>query len=198
MRSIAALLALACALLFTACGNEDPPTSSPSSSGGSGSSPPPAPSDNPKGLDASKDLSTDLKTLCENMLAWSKSDPSRFNAVSRSLLLSDPGPWLKASFGDELGGRWAERNAKFSGSFENEMAKLFEKIRNANQTNLTVYRLTSPEDPHATGSQKDALKAMKTPFAIYTVKFIAPGEDAGMSVWSWAYVEDGFKLLGKP
>jgi hypothetical protein len=198
MIRLAPVAALLATFFLASCGKDDSSSSGGSSSNTSGSSGSPSSSSgNAPGLDASKDLSADLKKLMEATYSAAKSGDSKLAASVESFILPGHEAWLKKTFGDEMGAAWAKKYSDMLPTFKEELAKLFDKVAKGDQSGITVYYLTNAEDPNATGSQKDAMKAMKEKSAIYTVKFIKPGEDAGMSVWSWAYVDGGFRLIGK-
>jgi hypothetical protein len=77
-----------------------------------------------------------------------------------------------------------------------ELGKLYAKCRADGQTAVRAIRIEKAE-PEATGLQKSAFEAMKTPVALYTVKLTKPGEPAGMSLWSFVHVDGAFRLAGK-
>ena len=191
MRFAAALLSIV--LLLSACGK-------PGSNSSSSSSPGPAPAvapDNPGGLDASKDLSTELKKMMEAALGWSGSDDARLRALIKTLVLPNHEAWMKKTFGDDIGGERSKGYGEMLPKLEEAVMKFFATIKAENQTEITVVHLASPEDKEAKGAQSEALRSMKQPVALYTVSFKAKGESLGKSLWSFVYVDGAFRLMGK-
>lgn len=195
MRPRILTFALFAVVLLPACGKKDEGSSSSSSSSGGSSSA--AASDNPAGLDASKDLSPELKKLMESCLGWSKTDSNRLSAALKSFVLPNHATQFKKMFGDTMGAEWAGKYEKLLGEFDTKFKGLFEKMQADGNTNVTAIHLTAADTGASTGLQKEAFAAMPQPVALYTVKFIKPGEELGTSVWSWVYVDGGFRFLGK-
>ncbi|HYE20010.1 MAG TPA: hypothetical protein VEA69_16295, partial [Tepidisphaeraceae bacterium] len=82
-------------------------------------------------------------------------------------------------------------------SLEADGVKLYEAQLKQNRTNVTAYKLTDPDDKQATGAQRDALTAMKVKVPLYGVRLIEPGKDAGMHLWNFVYVDNGWRMIGK-
>jgi len=189
----ACVAALAAALVLTACGKKE-------DSGSSGGSSPstPASSVNPSGLDGSKDLSAEFKKLMETTYATAKDNPSKLGEILKTFVLPDHDAWFRKTFNEEMAKAFEQRYAEQGPKLESEMVPLWtDKLVKDGQSDIRVFCLTDPNDGNATGLQKDALQSMKTKTPIYTVKFRKPGEELGMSVWSWAYVDGGFRFIGK-
>ncbi|NUN48449.1 MAG: hypothetical protein HUU15_06435 [Candidatus Brocadiae bacterium] len=189
--------ALCAAVLFSACGKSEDSGSGSGGGSSSGGNSGGSSTINPSGLDASKDLSAELKTLMEATYAMAKSGDAKLDETVKSFFLQNHDSWLKKTFGDEVGGAWAQKYGERASDFEPGMKGLFEKVVKDEKSGITVFRLTDPDDRNATGSQKDSMLAMKEKTALYTVKFIKPGDELGMSVWSWAYVDGGFRMIAK-
>lgn len=147
------------------------------------------------------DTADGLKKLGEDLYALAKAgDKDKLTAAARDLLLPDPSAWATKTFSDAVANRVADELAMMSKNpddFAAEIAKLFADRAEKGQGEITVYRLEKAEDEHATGAQKRVLSAMKTPTALYTLNMKAPGDEAGFSVWSFVYADNGFRLVGK-
>ena len=114
--------------------------------------------------------------------------------LSAGLLLPDPGKFFAEVFGDETGKKLAEEYAKLP---KEELAKLFEKVAKDGRTEVTAWKIAGADDRNATGLQKDAIKAMKKPVALYSVRMAQPGKTIGMTLWSFVYTDGAFRLAGK-
>jgi hypothetical protein len=64
------------------------------------------------------------------------------------------------------------------------------------RTEVLVRRLERPGE-EATGLQNDALKAMKRPTPLYSVRLVKPGETTGFHLWSFVRAGGGFRYVGK-
>ena len=143
--------------------------------------------------------STDgLKKLSEDILAAVKSkDQAKAAGLIQSLAVPNSPQHFKRIFGDDLGGKVADEYLKQAPEQEKELTKVFEECLQKNRTQVSVKRIESPEEKEGTGLQQQALRAMKEKTPLYTVRFTSPGESAGLTLWSFAYLENSFRLLGK-
>ena len=105
--------------------------------------------------------------------------------------------WFERTFGPELG-------AKLAAGWEEEvfanLPKLVRPFKQAGaegRTEVQVVKIASATDANATGLQKSALEAMKTPVPLYTVKLVKPGATTGSSMWSFAYIDGSYVFLGE-
>jgi hypothetical protein len=93
--------------------------------------------------------------------------------------------------------------AKLSSEYVTEKAKLptigsfFTAAKAKSRTEFLIETHTSAADENANGLQEAAMKAMKTPVPIYTVNMVEPGKTIGQSLWSFVYVDGGFRYIGK-
>jgi hypothetical protein len=198
---LAATLALT-TILLAACGKSEES----SSSGGGSSSPTPSSGGggsaantegNMPGLDASGDLSKNLQELMDRTYSAAAGDPATLDKLVKSFQLADVDGWCKKTFGDEQAAPVAEGMKKALTDFDTQVKQLFEKLVKDQKTVITVTRVSGAEDPKGTGLQRKAIAAMKSPCALYTVEFKAAGAEAGVTVWSWVYIDGGFRLVGK-
>lgn len=197
MRNAFAVALIVPAVLLSACGKKDSGSSSSSSSTSASSGSPAAASDNPSGLDASRDLSAELKKMMEAAYGWQETDQARLKELIKTFPVPGHESWMKKTFGDGIGGERAASYGKLLPTMEEAVMGFLASAHKENQTEVTVVHLTDPGDRNAKGAQSEALKSMKAPVALYTVYFKAKGEELGKSLWSWVYVDGGFRLMGK-
>ena len=143
--------------------------------------------------------STDgLKKLMSDILEAQKSgDKDKFDSLVKGLVLPDADAWFKKVFGDDKGSKVAAQYTSNTGALEQDLARLFTKIVNDGQTEIRITRLEKPDDPQATGNQKDVLSAMKNPVPLYSARFVKPGESLGMHLYNYVYVDGTFRAVGK-
>jgi hypothetical protein len=139
-----------------------------------------------EGPDGLKKLAQDLTTK----------DAAEAEALGKTLALPDAQKFFTETFGPELSGQLAT-------DYAGEVGKLgtlhgFFKMNQAKgRTEVNVSKHTSPDDESQNGYQEAAIRAMKTPVALYTIRVVEPGKDLGSSLWSFAWVDGGFRYLGK-
>lgn len=140
----------------------------------------------PDSTDGLKQLATDLRSA----------DAAEGAKIGKDLALPDPSAFFSVTFG-------AEHAAKLASDYAVDVPKLptingFFKMAESNgKTELLIERHTSPDDDEANALQESALRAMKTPVALYTINCVEPGKTIGSSLWSFAYVDGKFRYLGK-
>lgn len=114
-----------------------------------------------------------------------------------ALKLPNPEAWFAETFGPDVGARLAKEYTGLLGSFQDELQGLFRQAVKDNKTEIRVTVVEKPDDREATGLQASALRAMKVPRPLYTVRLVKPGDEAGTSLWSFAHVDGAFRLVGK-
>lgn len=95
--------------------------------------------------------------------------------------------------GEELTKEWEATIAK-------HLPELVVPFRDANQkgqTEVVVTALEGPDAPGANPVQHRALEAMKKPVPLFTMTLAKPGEKTGFSLWSFAFIDGHFVLVGK-
>lgn len=134
-----------------------------------------------------------LKQLGSDFLSADESDGKK---LGEGLKLPKPAEWFSATFGPELG-------AKLAADYDAEAAKLatirlfFVAGKAKGRTEVRAFKLTSPESGDANMYQIQAIRGMKQPTALYTLQIVAPGEDSGSTLWSFAHVDGSFRYVGK-
>jgi hypothetical protein len=138
-----------------------------------------------------------LQKLNEDVLAAVKADDkAKAGALIRSFALPKSEEWFKRVFGDETGARLQAEYEGFLKDFERQALDLYSKCLQEGRTQVLAVRVHKP-GPEATGLQTAALEAMKAPVALYTAKFAKPGEEPGVSLWSFVHVDGTFRLIHK-
>lgn len=145
---------------------------------------------------AQVDLSKQLKSLMEQFLSATKAnDKKKVTELTQALKLPKPAEFFVAHFGTENARRLSDEHDRFSPTFDEQLPRLFASMLKRNRTNLNIQRHTTP-NPKATGNQNNALKAMKTPIALYSVRFVEPGKRLGTHVYNFVHVNGAFRLVG--
>jgi hypothetical protein len=124
-------------------------------------------------------------------------DIAEAEALIAELELPDPVSWFTSTFGTEDGASVAQEYFKFSGSFVDEIMAVFSEVVSEGRTRIRVTVVDKPQSYDATGLQAAALVAALHPLRLYSVRFLEKGEKHGYHLWSFAYVDGGFRLLGK-
>ena len=139
-----------------------------------------------------------LTKLIQDVLAAGKAnEKDKLAALIKDLRLPNHDSWFKKTFGDEKGAKLAAEYGESLKKFDEDITKLFADMVKDGKTQVTVLIVKAPDDKEATGLQKDALAAMKEKVALYTVRMTKPGEESGTTLWSFVYVDGGFRLAGK-
>lgn len=139
--------------------------------------------DSPEGL---KQLATDLSNA-------KKSDAEK---MGKALALKDPNKFFTETFGAELGPKLAADYATDSVKLPGIQA-FFTMGLLKGRTEILIEKHVSADDENANGYQDAAMRAMVKPIPIYTINVVEPGKTIGSSLWSFAYVDGGFRYLGK-
>lgn len=148
------------------------------------------------------DTADGLKKMFEDILAAAKAaDKEKVTVLFKSLVLPNHEAWFKATFGDEVGSRLTEEYQvmvdQIAKASAEEMLKSITKTIEEGRTGVLAFRIEKADAERGTGLQKEALAAMKRPTALYTVKLVQPGQSSGLSLWSFVYVDNGFRNIGK-
>lgn len=131
------------------------------------------------------------------LTAHEKGKSDKLQVFTSTLAVPDHEAWFEKRFGDEAGKALAKEYGEKVLPDIPTMPKLFEQAAEKGRTDIGVFKIKDADDNDATGAQKAAIKAMKDPFTLYTVKFTEPGKDSGLSVWSFAHVKGQWRFVGK-
>jgi hypothetical protein len=139
-----------------------------------------------------------LTKLTQDILAASKAnEKDKLAELIKGLRLPSHEAWFKKVFGDEKGAKLATEYSDSLKKFDEDMTKFFADIVKEGKSEVSVLVVKSADDKEATGLQKDALAAMKQKVTLYTAQMKKPGQEAGTTLWSFVYVDNGFRLAGK-
>lgn len=138
-----------------------------------------------------------LKKQTDDILAAAKAkDEKKLQALVKSLVLPQPEEWFAGVFGPRKSKTLAREYAALVQNL-NGLEKLFQEMIAKGQTDVRVTVLEKIDDPAATGLQRQALASMAKPVPLYSVRMVKPGERYGMHLWSFAYVDGRFRIVGK-
>lgn len=144
------------------------------------------------------DTAAGLRALFTDMLEAARvGNSDRLARLIGGLVLPDRAAWFKRMFGEEAGGRVAAEYARALPSLEPDLTKLLTKSVQDGATNVEVLFTATPDDGQVTGSTRDAYLAMTKPQPLYVVRLKKPGEPRGITLFAFAFVDGGFRLLGK-
>jgi hypothetical protein len=144
------------------------------------------------------DSAQGLQQLMGELYAATRdSEHATSRALIKSLILPGHETWFKRVFGDASGARAAAEYQAVLARFEPEIDQLMKKVVREGQSEIQIRRFDSAPHPQAVGLQNDAMTAMKRFQPLYSVRFVRPGERLGQHVYSFAYIDGGFRLVGK-
>lgn len=142
------------------------------------------------------DLKKQIETTM-NAVSTRDMDAVQNAILGMAMTPDDAKAWFEKTFGPELG-------KKLAADWEQEvfanLPKLVRPFKEAGaegRTEVQVVKIASATDANATGLQKSALEAMKSPVSLYTVKLLKPGATSGSSMWSFAYIDGSYVFLGE-
>jgi hypothetical protein len=134
-----------------------------------------------------------LKQLNVDLMAASDSDAVK---LGEALALPEPDKWFTQRFGTELGQKLASEYAENRGELS-KLKEFWAKAKAKNRTEIIVEEHKSADDEGLNALQEAALRAMKPPMTLYTVKMVEPGQALGTSLRSFVYIDGKFRYLGK-
>ena len=142
------------------------------------------------------DRSKQLKVLVEQFLSATKAnDKNKVAELTAELKLPKPAAFFASFYDAENARRLTAEHDRFARSFEEQLPRLFASMVKRNRTTLDIIRHTTTNSK-ATGNQNNALKAMKTPIALYSVRFVEPGKRLGTHVYNFVHFDGAFRLAG--
>lgn len=146
---------------------------------------------------AANDAATLQKLMEDTLAAVKAGQKDKATALLKPLLLPDATAWFKQVFGDDTGAKLVAEYNAMSSNLAADLARIFEGRVKEGQNIVSVTKVESPTDPNATGLQKQALAGMKTKVPLYSVRFTEKAGMPGYTLWSFAYVDGQFRLVGK-
>ncbi|KAF0244809.1 MAG: hypothetical protein FD180_2180 [Planctomycetota bacterium] len=145
--------------------------------------------------DSTDDLSQKLKALAEELVK-AGADRSKLDGLILRIDLPDPGNWYRSTFREPYGSALADSHVIRHKHYAEGILQAFTLLASHGMTEIHVRRIESEADPQATELQRRAFRAMTTPIPLFTVDFSKPGKQEGESMWSWAFVDLEFRLIG--
>lgn len=146
---------------------------------------------------AANDPATLQKLMEDTLAAVKAGQKDKVAALLKPLVLPDATTWFKKVFGDDIGAKLGAEYNSMSSTLPTDLAGIFEGRVKDGRTIVSVTKVESATDPHATGLQKQALAAMKTKVPLYSVRFAEKAGMPGYTLWSFMYVDGQFRLVGK-
>lgn len=137
------------------------------------------------------------KAVTEALAAAKAGDTAKVSAAAKHWVLPESEAWFKKTFGDAKGAALQAEYAAMTPTFERAMQEILKGRVDKNQMVVTVFKIESADDRNATGAQAKAIAAMTNKVPLYTVKMEEQAGKPGFSLWSWAYVDGHFRLIGK-
>lgn len=138
-----------------------------------------------------------LAELVRNLVASARTENAeKLAEQARALRLTDHRAWFADHFGDELGKKLATDYAAVAGELR-QLVRALETLSSSGHTKVVVERFDQPNQPGAIVYQDLALKKMKKRVPLYSVRLLKPGDSRGFHVWSFVYVDSGFRWAGK-
>jgi hypothetical protein len=134
--------------------------------------------------------------LTDFLGTWASKDGDRARAIMASLHMPDAEAWFKATWGDAAGSRLSSEYAQ-NARYMDEMQHVVMKLAQDGVTEVSVQRFDRTGDPDETKYQSEALRAMKAPVPLYSVRITRPGHRLGQHFYSFVYRDGTFRLIGK-
>ncbi len=129
-------------------------------------------------------------------VAIESDDQPEIVAILTSLQLSEPELWMTNVFGEPLG----KELAKGYQPQREDIGKLAQLLKTQfadELTEISIERFQTAETSTATGYQSEALKKMKTPVGLYSVRFRSKDGKRNYHLWSFVHDKESFRYIGK-
>jgi|GEM_PF-1460956 len=150
------------------------------------------------GTTAYPDTTEGLNKLCKDLLAIAKAGKrAELTAKVKKLALPNSDAWFKRVFGAEAGAALSEEYTAGLQDLEANLTRVFMTAAEENLTDVNVFKFSQPDATNATATQKKALESMVVKTPLYSVYFSQAGEERGMHLYSFVYVEGAFRMVGK-
>ena len=140
-----------------------------------------------------------LKAQMTQVLAAVKADDKeKVEQLTQGLVLPDPEAWFKEVFGDELGEKVAADYTRRVKDLPTGVAKTIARYIEQGYTEVNARKAQKDDDlKDVPGRVRAAFAAMKKPVPLYAAGFCKPGEKWGNAIYSFVYVKDAFRVIGK-
>jgi hypothetical protein len=139
-----------------------------------------------------------LTKLSKELLALAKAGKRpELAAKVKGLIIPGSDAWFKRVFGPQVGAALSEEYTAGLTQLETSVTRMFMTAAEEGQTEVKVVKFTKPDPDHATGNQNKALEAMIVKTPLYSVFLTQPGEETGMQLYSFVFVDGNFRMAGK-
>ncbi len=145
------------------------------------------------GNERSAEKTSKWKPTLESFRTWAEALVARPRS---DVLLDKPERWFAEHFEPRVARRLTQEYAELASQIE-QLPEVIRQQKASGKTQIEVWAVSDPKDPKATGAQAAALKAMRKPVTLYTLRMKKPGERLGFTVWSFVYQDGQFRLAGK-
>ena len=158
--------------------------------------------DKPRTLDpvrafAYEESTAGLKKLFQDMLAAIADRDRRYaRHLAKTLVLAEPEAWFKTAFGTRLGEALFAEYEPLTPDFAS-FADLVTQLHDNKQTRFVVERFNDADSDAATGYQALALKKMRKPVPLYSVRAVDRDNERVFHAWSFVYQDGFFRWIGK-
>ncbi len=151
--------------------------------------------DKPKRPDTRDGLSDAMSEILD---AQKSKDEKKVSALCKVLVLPKYDAWFKSIFAPDKSAPLIAEYAKFVDKIPTDIAKgLADEVIKKDRTEIRIFKVELAHDVEATASVRIAIANMKRKVPLYKVRFIAGKESDGYTVWSFVYVDDEFRYVGK-
>ena len=137
------------------------------------------------------DQAATSKELRASIESWSA------QAVPLELVSENLRPWLRETFGPELGAT-LEVDEKSIRAEATSFPRTIRYHASAhNRRKIVIEKFTDPAAPGATGYQAAALSAMVKPTALFSVRYVAPGSPGELHLYNFVHDGTRFRYVGR-
>ncbi|MBL8625156.1 MAG: hypothetical protein JNK64_27850 [Myxococcales bacterium] len=141
-----------------------------------------------------------FQAFADDLVAAAKrGDDAMVTALARSATLPDPAGWFTATFGADAGARLADEYTHTGlPQFATDAAKVMRRlVQDEGRSKVETRRIADAKDERGTGFQSRALRTMVAPVPLYAMRFQRPDGSKVYSLWSFVYVDGGYRIVGK-
>lgn len=139
-----------------------------------------------------------LTKLCKEAITLAKGGKrAELAAKVKGFVIPNADAWFKRTFGPETGAALSEEYATGQSQMEASLARSFMTAAEEGQSDVRVFKFTQPDQEGITATQKKIMGAMVVKSPLYSVYLTQPGEDTGMHLYSFVYVDGNFRMAGK-
>jgi len=121
----------------------------------------------------------------------------KFRAFVQELALTDADNFFKYTFKAALVPALTNHyKQNVESTLEAKVGDIITSAIASEKTRVRVFKIKSGDDSDATPLQKKAFSSMTTARNLWTVTFVKDDEEATLKIWSFVYIDGGFRLIG--